>query len=123
MKVRHSSPGKVGEPLPAKAWKWQKEEIPTNLVKATDVEERSLEDQNPWSKVIQGSHFQRWSSVERGSVRNKHPNIYLLLPSDHQPILPNGQTQQAARGKLASVVAWVTEGKSASWQPEQGLEG
>lgn len=47
MKVRHSNPEKIGEPLPAKACKWQGEKIPSIPVNTADVEERSLQDQNP----------------------------------------------------------------------------
>lgn len=43
MKVRHSSSKKIGEPLPAQAWKGQEEKILTNLVRAADVRQRLLE--------------------------------------------------------------------------------
>lgn len=89
MKVRHSCSKKIGELLPAQAWKGQGRKILTGLVRAAgaDVAGRSSEDQNLWPSVVQYCHFQSWSWQGGSPVGGKQPKVYILISLSFYPLV------------------------------------
>lgn len=110
MKVRHSHSKKTGKLfLPAQAWKGHRKKILTNLMRAADVGERSLEDQNLWPSVAQCRRFQRWS-WQRGSTSGDELPISLSsspLISCCFFLLAKAFSGQEAPGLCDALSCWV----------------